>query len=87
MKYSIRVPSNAKEAAQFDKDNGNSLWENAILKGLEVLMSMSVFRKLPSSLRKAKAKGYQFAPLRMIFDVKVDLRRKTRLVIGGHVVD
>ena len=23
----------------------------------------------------------------MIFDVKVDLRRKSRLVIGGHVVD
>ena len=23
----------------------------------------------------------------MIFDVKVDLRRKARLVIGGHVVD
>ena len=26
-------------------------------------------------------------PLQMIFDVKVDLRRKFRLVIGGHVVD
>ena len=36
---------------------------------------------------KARAKGFQFAPLRMIFDVKVYLRRKARLVIGGHVVD
>ena len=42
---------------------------------------------VPSSLRKARGRGFQFAPLRMIFDVKVDLRRKARLVIGGHVVD
>ena len=31
--------------------------------------------------------GYQFAPLNYIFDVKHDLWRKDRLVIGGHVVD
>ena len=49
-------------------------------------MSMRVFRKLLSLLRKAREKGSKFALLRMIFDVKVDLRRKARLVIGGHVV-
>ena len=87
MKYGIRVQRNAKEAAQFDRENGNLLWQNAILKELEALMSMKVFKKLLYSLRKARAKGFQFAPLRMIFDVKVDLRKKARLVIGGHVVD
>ena len=50
-------------------------------------MSMKVFRKLPLSLHKARAKGFQFNPLRMIFDVKVYLRRKARIVIGGYVVD
>ena len=50
-------------------------------------MSMKVFRKLPLSLRKARAKGFQFAPLWMIFGVRVDLRRKSRLVIGCHVVN
>ena len=50
-------------------------------------MSMHVFRKLPSSLRKVREKGYQFAPLQTIFDVKLDLRRKVRLVIQGHVVN
>ena len=49
MKYGIRVPRNAKETAQFDKENGNSLWANAILKEVEALMSMIVFRKLLSS--------------------------------------
>ena len=46
-------------------------------------MSMKVFRKLLSLLRKARAKEFQFAPLRMISDVKVDLRKKDRFVIGA----
>ena len=32
LKYRIRVPRNAKEATQFDQENGNKLWDNAILK-------------------------------------------------------
>ena len=50
LKYGIRVPRNAKNSIQFDQDNGNKLWANVILKELEALMSMIVFRKLPSSL-------------------------------------
>ena len=87
LKYRIRVPRNAREAIQFDKDNGNTLWCGAILKELEALISMNFFKKFPSSLRKARGKGFQFAPLRMIFDVKVGIRIKARLVIGGHVVN
>ena len=47
LKYGIRVPRNAKEAIQFDRENGNSLLYNAILKELEDLMSMEVFKKFP----------------------------------------
>jgi len=36
---------------------------------------------------EAAPTGYQFAPLRMIFTVKQDLRGKARLVIGGLVID
>ena len=43
IKYGIIIPSNASEAAQFDKENGNFLWGNAILKELEALMSMKLF--------------------------------------------
>jgi hypothetical protein len=31
--------------------------------------------------------GYKKIPLRMIFDVKMDVTRKTRLVAGGHVTE
>ena len=50
-------------------------------------MPISVFKKILASLRKARTGGYQFSTLRIIFDVKVYLRRKYRLVIDGHVVD
>ena len=49
-------------------------------------MSMKVFSKLLSSLRRARAEGFQFVPLRMISEIKVYHRRKARLVTGGHVV-
>ena len=87
LKYGIRVLRNTKEAIQFDQENGYLLWYNSILKELEAFMYMEVFKKFPSSLRKERAKGFQFVPLRMIFDVKLDLRGKSRLVIGGHVLD
>ena len=86
LKYGIRVPRNAKEFVQFDRDNVNSLWEIFILKELEFLIPMSVFKKLPSSLHKARARGFQFAPVWIMFYIKVDLRIKYRLVIGGQVV-
>ena len=38
-------------------------------------------------MHKVRAKGLQLAPLRIIFGVRVDLRIKARLVIGGHVFD
>ena len=58
-----------------------------ILKELEALISISVFKEIPLSLRKDRVKGYQFAPLEMIFYFKVYLSRKDKLVIGVHVVD
>ena len=87
IKYGIRFSMNVNEAAQFDKENVNSLWDNEILKELEALMYMKVFKKLLLSLWKVSSKGYQFIPLRIVFDCRVDLRRKYRLVIGGHGIN
>ena len=73
LEYGIKVPSNAKEAFHVNQDNCNKLLANAILEELEALMSMKLFRKLPLSLCKSRAKVFQFAPLWMISDVKVDI--------------
>ena len=48
---------------------------------------MKVFKKLPSSLCKAREKGFQFAPLGMIFYNKVELRRKAILVLWGNIIN
>ena len=45
--YGIRVQRNAKEAEKFDKENVSLLWKDAILKELESLMYMKVFKKIP----------------------------------------
>ena len=36
LKYVIRVPRNANEAIQFDRENGNTLWRDSILKNLKL---------------------------------------------------
>ena len=84
VKYGVEIPRTVKEALEFDRKNGNKAWYEAIEKEIGTLQAMKCFeffgpRDIP--------KGYQFAPLRMVFAVKSDLRRKARLVVGGHVVD
>ena len=88
VQYGVTVPNNVDQAYELDRINGNTLWEEAIKKELDAINSYETFDYEPElSAKELKKKGYQFAPLRMIFCVKQDLRRKARLVIGGHVVD
>ena len=56
-------------------------------KGIRDAYVDECLHKILSSLRKARAKGYQFGSLCMIFDVRVDLWGKYRLLIEVHVVD
>ena len=85
MKFGVEVPRTVKEALELDKNNGNNKWAEAIQKEMQGLHDHQTFRFLAPG--EAAPKEYQFAPLHMVFDVKTDLRRKARLVIGGHVVD
>ena len=48
---------------------------------------MNVFKYHNPNTVFSKDDGWQFAPMRMIFDIKHDLRHKARFVVGGHVVD
>ena len=88
MKYGIRVPKDTEEAYKIDRDNNNTLWSEAINKEVNALNSYKTFKFVNNNdFKSLKKEGFQFAKLRMIFDVKEDLRRKARLVIGGHTVD
>jgi hypothetical protein len=85
IKFGVEVPRTVKEAFEFDKKNNDLKWAEAIEKEMQGLADHKTFRFLAPN--ESSPSGYQRAPLRMIFDVKPDLRRKARLVIGGNVVD
>lgn len=85
-KFGINIPNSVKEALIFDRQNNNTLWADAIYKEMAALDKAKCFKYYPPTYRVSKE--YQYAPLRLIFDVKQEnLRRKARLVAGGHVVN
>ena len=85
-KYGISVPNSVKEALELDIINKNTLWGDAMVKEMMALEKAKVFTYFPPNHKMGAE--YQFCPLRMIFDVKQeDLRRKARMVAGGHVIN
>ena len=85
IKYGVRVPKSVPHAIQLDEENGNIFWQDAIKAEMDSLNELEVFRYFPADHKPGS--DFQYAPLRMVFDVKSDLRRKARLVVGGHVID
>jgi hypothetical protein len=79
------VPRDPKEALELDRKNGNTKWRDSMKVEIDGIQEHETLEFLPPGATPPS--GYQFARLRMIFDVKHDLRRKSRLVIGGHKVD
>ena len=85
-KFGIQVPRTCKEAFDIDKANGDSTWSDAIKKEMDALEELDCFEFHPAGYHPGS--DYQSTRLHMIFDVKADtLRRKARLVAGGHLVD
>ena len=87
IKFGRVVPRNVKHALLLDlQDEADSrFWEKAMDKEMHVMEKNKVFRMLPRGHRPPK--GYQFAPLHMVYDVKEGGVGKARFVAGGHVVD
>ena len=79
-KFGIKVPESVEEALQLDQDNGNTLWQKAIEKELG---NVRIAFRLLEEGEKPPA-GSKHIPYHIIFDVKLDLTRKARLVAGGH---
>eukprot|EP00557_Chaetoceros_sp_GSL56_P014026 CAMPEP_0176478512 /NCGR_PEP_ID=MMETSP0200_2-20121128/1227_1 /TAXON_ID=947934 /ORGANISM="Chaetoceros sp., Strain GSL56" /LENGTH=1865 /DNA_ID=CAMNT_0017874457 /DNA_START=317 /DNA_END=5915 /DNA_ORIENTATION=+ len=85
-KFGIQVPRTIKEAYELDAANGNTYWQDAIKLEMDALENFDAFEFHPKGYHPGS--DYQSTRLRMIFDVKADtLRRKARLVAGGHLLD
>ena len=83
-KYGIKIPINVKDAYDFYKINGNTLWTDAIDVEIKSLLKLNCFKFEAPNFKPGKE--YQYTSLRMIFEVKQDGRHKARLVAGGHLV-
>ena len=81
-KFGIKMPKSVEEARQLDKENGNTLWWDAICKEMKNIRI--AFEEYDGDI--GQLKGYQHIPCHMIFDIKMgeNFRRKARMVAGGH---
>ena len=83
-KFGIEIPKTVQRALEIDKENGNTLWRDAIDKELS---SVKVAFKILEDDKPPV--GYQYMDCHMVFDVKMEsnFRRKVRLVAGGHMTE
>ena len=85
-KFGIRLPKTVAEALQFDKENGNTYWWDAIcLEMKNVRPAFEKWEKHESELPP----GYQKIKCHFIFDIKMgeNFRRKARLVANGNTTE
>ena len=80
-KYGIQVPWTVEEAYLLDKKNNNTLWRDAVKK--EMTNVLVAFKMLDSG--ENLPVGYSKLSVHMVFDIKLDLTRKARLVADGHL--
>jgi hypothetical protein len=85
-KFGIRVPKTVEQAQAIDKENGDTLWWDAIL------MEMKNVRPAFEQWEKSESElpvGYQKIKCHFVFDIKMgeNFRRKARLVANGNLTD
>ena len=84
-KFGIRIPKSVEEAKHLDRENGDTLWWDAICMEMKnVRIAFEEYAGETSDLI-----GYQKVQCHMIFDIKFgeNFRRKARMVAGGHTTD
>ena len=89
--FGYLIPRNYMEAMQFDSENKNSKWYNAIKFEMESMLEYKVFKKWDKLfLDKHKKvmnspKGYHRIKGHLVFAVMFDGRHKARLVADGYL--
>ena len=81
MKFGIYLPKNYAEAVAMDKENGNTLWQDAVKKEMH---NVEIAFKFLDDGTKVPI-GFKKITCHLVFDIKFDLTRKARYVGGGHL--
>lgn len=82
-KYGMKIPKTVQEALAIDKENGDTLWWDSIIKEMDnVRIAFEEWKRKEADIPK----GYQKIRCHLIFDIKLseNFRRKARFVAGGH---
>ena len=89
--FGYLIPRNYMEAMQFESENKNSKWYDAIKLEMESMLEYKVFKKWDKAiLDKHKKvtnppKGYHRIKVHLVFSVKFDGRHKARFLAEGHL--
>ena len=84
-KYGVKIPRNYLEAVKFDKENGNTLWQDATKLEMEHMRGYKVFKDIGKF--SAVPDGFKNIRVHMVYDVKHDGRHRARLVANGQLTD
>lgn len=82
-KYGIEIPDTIECAYELDRKNGNDFWAKSIRK--EMTNVGIAFEILPQGTDPPP--GWRKASGHLVFDVKMDLTRKSRWVLDGHLTE
>ena len=81
MKYGILVPTTVEEAFDLDKQNDNNYWRDVIQKEMR---NVTVAFKISNPKDRVPV-GYSRLRVHLVFDIKLDLTWKARLVADGYL--
>ena len=65
--YIFKVPRNVKNAINFDRENGNTLWQDSAVKEMAHIKDFQTFRPFKRGIKDPS--DHTFVPLHMCFDV------------------
>ncbi len=83
-KYGLELPKSVAQALAIDKRTGTLFWKKAIEK--EIQNVFPAFEFLENDDHQVPP-GFQFVETYFVFDVKMDLTRKARLVARGSMTE
>jgi hypothetical protein len=83
-KYGLELPKSVAQAMAINKKTGTDFWRKAIEK--EIRNVFPAFDFIEDDNAKVPP-GYEFVETYFVFDIKMDLSRKARLVARGNMTE
>ena len=85
-KYGLEEPRNIKRSLEIDAGREETKWCDSMALEVDSLIDIDCFEFKPAGTKPPDSE-YQETKLHCVFAIKNDLRRKSRLVAGGHIID